>query len=492
MTHTATDTATATASVPADVRALAATLAPATDRDTFAVLDPATDDLVATVADATVADATVAVDRAAAAFPTWSATPPRRRSEVLHRAFELMLEDAERLAGLIALENGKALADARAEVTYAAEFFRWFAEEAVRPDGGYAESPAGGTRTIVTTRPVGVAALVTPWNFPAAMATRKIGPALAAGCTVVLKPAAETPLTALAVADLLVTAGVPDGVVNVVPTTRAADVVGTWLADRRVRKISFTGSTGVGRNLLGQAAERVVSSSLELGGNAPFVVAADADVTAAVAGALIAKFRNGGQACTAANRFYVHADVAAEFTARFGAAVEELGVGGAFEAGTQVGPLVSARAVDGVRRWVDDAVAAGARVSHQGTAPRCGAFFPPTVLVDVPADAEVLQEEVFGPVAPIITWRDDEELLRAVNGTELGLAAYVYSADLRWALQLAERVEAGMVGVNRGVVSDPSAPFGGVNQSGIGREGARDGIRAYTETQYFSVDWSTP
>jgi succinate-semialdehyde dehydrogenase/glutarate-semialdehyde dehydrogenase len=289
-----------------------------------------------------------------------------------------------------------------------------------------------------------------------------------------------------------VTAGVPDGVVNVVPTTRAADVVGTWLADRRVRKISFTGSTGVGRNLLGQAAERVVSSSMELGGNAPFVVAADADVTTAVAGALIAKFRNGGQACTAANRFYVHADVAAEFTARFGAAVEELGVGGAFEAGTQVGPLVSARAVDGVRRWVDDAVAAGARVSHQGTAPQCGAFFPPTVLVDVPADAEVLQEEVFGPVAPIITWRDDEELLRAVNGTELGLAAYVYSADLRWALQLAERVEAGMVGVNRGVVSDPSAPFGGVKQSGIGREGARDGIRAYTETQYFSVDWSTP
>ncbi len=483
---------TAPAGPSSEVLALVTSLTPAPDGEVFAVLDPATGEQVAEVADATADDATAAVDAAAAALPAWAQTPPRRRSEVLHRAFELMLADADRLTGLISLENGKSLADARAEVTYAAEFFRWFSEEAVRPDGGYGESPAGGTRTIVTSRPVGVAALVTPWNFPAAMATRKIGPALAAGCTVVLKPAAETPLTALAIADLLRAAGVPDGVVTVVPTTRAADVVGTWLADPRVRKISFTGSTGVGRTLLAQAAERIVSSSMELGGNAPFVVASDADVEAAVAGAMIAKFRNGGQACTAANRLLVHVDVAAEFISRFGAAVEALTVAGAFEPGTDVGPLVSPRAVDGVRGWVERAVAAGARVSHQAKAPEHGDFFPPTVLVDVPADADVLQDEVFGPVAPIVTWRDESELLRAVNGTELGLAAYIYSADLRWALQLAERVDAGMVGINRGVVSDPSAPFGGVKQSGIGREGAREGIRAFTETQYFSVDWSTP
>ncbi len=376
--------------VPAEVRDLVSSLSTeGTGRDTFLVVDPATGERVAEVPDAAASDAAAAVDAAAAAFPAWAATPPRRRSEVLHRAFELMVTDLDRLAGLIALENGKSLPDARAEVTYAAEFFRWFAEEAVRPDGGYGEAPAGGTRTIVTSRPVGVAALVTPWNFPAAMATRKVGPALAAGCTVVLKPAAETPLTALAVADVLRAAGVPDGVVNVVATTRPGDVVGTWLADRRVRKISFTGSTGVGRTLLAQAAERVVSSSMELGGNAPFVVAADADLEAAVAGAMVAKFRNGGQACTAANRFYVHADVAEEFTSRFGAAVEALTVGHAFTPGTEIGPLVSDRAVDGVRGWVERALAAGARVSHQAPTPvgpssPSGAFFPPTVLVDLP------------------------------------------------------------------------------------------------------------
>ena len=490
-----TVTETRTDTVPADVRALAASYdvsdAPG---GTFTVLDPATGERVAELADGTVDDATAAVDAAADAFPSWSATPPRRRSDVLRRAYELMLDDADRLAGLIARENGKSLADARAEVGYAAEFFRWFAEEAVRPDGSYGESPAGGTRTIVTSKPVGVAALVTPWNFPAAMATRKIGPALAAGCTVVLKPAAETPLTALAVANVLRAAGAPNGVVNVVPTTRAADVVRAWLSDPRVRKVSFTGSTGVGRTLLAQAAERVVSSSMELGGNAPFVVAADADVDAAVTGAMVAKFRNGGQACTAANRFFVHEDVAPEFVSRFGAAVEALKVGHAFTPGTEIGPLVSERAVAGVRSWVDRALAAGARISHQAVAPTDldGAFFAPTVLVDVPANADVLDEEIFGPVAPIVTWRDEDEMLAAVNGTELGLAAYVYSRDLGWALRLAERIDAGMVGVNRGVVSDPAAPFGGVKQSGIGREGAREGIRAFTETQYFSVDWSAP
>jgi succinate-semialdehyde dehydrogenase/glutarate-semialdehyde dehydrogenase len=454
------------------------------------VVDPATGAQVAHVSDGGPADATAAVDAAAAAFPAWAATPPRQRSEVLRRGHELMLDEADSLAALISWENGKSLADARAEVGYAAEFFRWFAEEAVRPDGSYGEAPAGGTRTIVTSRPVGVAALVTPWNFPAAMATRKIGPALAAGCTVVLKPAAETPLTALAVADVLTRAGAAAGTINVVPTSRPGDVVGTWLRDRRVRKVSFTGSTGVGRMLLAQAAERVVNSSMELGGNAPFVVAADADLDAAVAGAMVAKFRNGGQACTAANRFYVHREVVDPFLARFGAAVESLVVGSAFAEGTSIGPLISERAVEIISRLVDDAVAAGARVTHRGRVPDGpGNFVAPTVLADVPPTAPILGEEIFGPVAPVVAWSDEADLLDQVNGTELGLAAYVYSGDLGWALRFAERVEAGMVGVNRGVVSDPAAPFGGVRQSGIGREGARDGIREYCETQYFSVDW---
>jgi succinate-semialdehyde dehydrogenase/glutarate-semialdehyde dehydrogenase len=456
---------------------------------TFTVVDPATGDHLTDVADGTPAHATAAVDAAAAAFPAWAATPPRQRSEVLHRAFELMRADTERLAGLIAAENGKSLADARAEVGYAAEFFRWFAEEAVRAEGHFGGSPAGGTRTLVTARAVGVAALVTPWNFPAAMATRKIGPALAAGCTVVLKPAAETPLTALAVADLLAQAGVPAGVVNVVPTTDAAGVVTAWLEDPRVRKVSFTGSTGVGRHLLRQAADRIVNSSMELGGNAPFVVTEDADVAAAVAGAMIAKFRNGGQACTAANRFFVHEDVAAEFTARFGAAIEALQVGPAVT-GADIGPLVSAKARDGVAALVEDALARGAKVAHQAQAPSEGYFYPPTLLVDVPADARVVREEIFGPVAPLVTWRDEEELLALVNDSELGLAAYVYAGELGRALRLAERVEAGMVGVNRGVVSDPAAPFGGLKQSGLGREGAHEGMKAFQETQYFSVDWS--
>ena len=457
----------------------------------FDVLDPATGTLLARVADGGSAEATAAVDAAAAAFPSWAATPPRQRSELLRRTFELMIAESESLAALISAENGKSLPDARSEVAYAAEFFRWFAEEAVRPDGGYAESPAGGTRTIVTSRPVGVAALVTPWNVPAAMATRKIGPALAAGCTVVLKPAAETPLTALAIVRIMDRAGVPAGVVNVVPTTDPGTVVGTWLADSRVRKVSFTGSTGVGRHLLAQAADRVVNSSMELGGNAPFVVAADADLDAAVQGALIAKFRNGGQACTAANRFFVHASVVSEFVARFGSVVESLRVGSAFEEGTSIGPLINAKAVASVTALVSDAVARGARISHQAPAPdRGGFFYPPTLLVDVPADAEIVQQEVFGPVAPVVTWTDEADLLAQLNSSELGLAAYVFSGDLKWALQLAERIDAGMVGVNRGIVSDPAAPFGGVKQSGIGREGAREGVRAFTETQYFSVDWS--
>ncbi|MBF5081345.1 NAD-dependent succinate-semialdehyde dehydrogenase [Quadrisphaera sp. INWT6] len=462
----------------------------------FPVDDPATLEVLAHVADGTAADATAAVDAAAAAFDGWRRTPPREPAEVLRRAFELLVRDADALAALVSAENGKSLADARGEVLYSAEFFRWYAEEAVRPHGDFGPSPAGGTRTVVTHRPVGVAALVTPWNFPAAMAARKIAPALAAGCTVVLKPAAQTPLTAIAVVRLLAEAGVPEGVVNLVPTTDPGEVVGTWLADARVRKLSFTGSTGVGRTLLRQAADRVVTTSMELGGNAPFVVLPGADVEAAVAGAMTAKFRGGGQACTAANRFYVHDGLAQEFTARFAAAVESLTVGPA-SSGAQVGPLISARERAGVEALVDGALAQGARVAARAVVPEGlrGHFVAPVLLVDVPADADVLTEEVFGPVAPVVVFDDSwgagsgwDGLLARVNGTEMGLAAYVYG-ELGEALRFSEEVEAGMVGVNRGLVSDPSAPFGGVKQSGIGREGARAGVEEYLETQYLSVAW---
>ena len=455
---------------------------------TFAVDDPATGAILAELPDAGPAEATAAVDAAAAALPGWAATSPRERAEVLRRTYDAMIAASDELTALIASENGKSQADARAEVAYAAEFFRWYSEEAVRGDGDYGLAPSGAARTLVTSRPVGVAALVTPWNFPAAMATRKIAPALAAGCTVVLKPAAETPLTAIAVARLLGEAGLPEGVVSVVPTTRAADVVGTWLADPRVRKVSFTGSTGVGKVLLHQAADRVLNASMELGGNAPFVVTADADVEAAVAGAMIAKFRNGGQACTAANRFYVHADVADAFVRRFGEEVAALTVGPSSDEKSQIGPMITAAAAAKITGLVTAARAEGATVAAQAGAPEGATFVAPTVLTGVAPDAAILTEEIFGPVAPVVTWTDTEELLGWVNGSEYGLAAYVYAGRLQDALRLAERIDAGMVGVNRGVVSDPSAPFGGVKQSGLGREGARDGIREFQETQFYSVD----
>ncbi len=464
----------------------------AADGRRFEVVDPATTQPIASVADGGLVEAAAAVDAAASALSTWSAASPRERSDILMRAFRGMRDDADRLAELIVSENGKALADAKAEVSYAAEFFRWFAEECVRGGGAFHESPGGGTRTIVTTRPVGVAALVTPWNFPAAMVTRKVAPALAAGCTVVLKPAAETPLTALTIAAILRESGVPDGVVNVVPTTNAPGVVEHWLSRPEVRALSFTGSTPVGRTLLEQAAKRVVNPSMELGGNAPFIVADDADIDAAVAGALVAKFRNGGQACTAANRFFVHDAVVEEFSAAFGAALAGLSVGHGLDPGTDVGPLVTETAAAGVRRLVEEAVAEGARVTHQASLPADlqGYFFPPTLLRDVSASSAVMRQEIFGPVAAITGWADDEELVRQVNDTEFGLAAYVYSRDLKRALRLAESLEAGMVGVNRGSVSDPAAPFGGFKQSGLGREGARMGLEEFQEVQYFSVDWS--
>ncbi|MFC9552108.1 NAD-dependent succinate-semialdehyde dehydrogenase [Rhodococcus sp. NPDC056960] len=455
----------------------------------FDVLDPADGNVVATIADGDEADGTAAVDAAAEALPGWAATAPRERSELLRRTYELMLRDREELAALISGENGKALADARAEVTYAAEFFRWFAEEGVRTAGGFGVAPAGGTRTVVTHKPVGVAALVTPWNFPAAMATRKLAPALAAGCTTVVKPASETPLTTLAVVRLMVEAGLPAGVVNVVTTKRSGPLVSTWLSDPRVRKISFTGSTEVGRTLLRQASDRVLNASMELGGNAPFVVTDDADLDLAVEAAMVAKFRGAGQACTAANRFYVHAAVADEFAERFGTAVEKLSVGPAAQ-GHDIGPLISARAVEEVGSLVERAVTGGARVSHRAATPDdAGFYYAPTVLVDVAPDADVVTQEIFGPVAPIVTWTDEEEMLRLVNDTEMGLAAYVISGELGRALRISERIDAGMVGINRGLVSDPSAPFGGMKQSGLGREGARAGLEEFLETQYFSIQW---
>lgn len=457
---------------------------------TFEVHDPATLRVIAEVADATTTDAQSAVDAAHRAFPDWAAMAPRQRSEILRRAYDLMIAGTDHLVALICAENGKPQSDARAEVVYAAEFFRWFSEEAVRTDGGYGISPAGGTRTLVTHKPVGVAALVTPWNFPAAMATRKLAPALAAGCTVVLKPAAETPLTALAIARMLSDAGVPDGVVNVVPTTDAAAVVSRWLGDERVRKVSFTGSTGIGRVLLKQAADRIVNASMELGGNAPFVVTADADIAAAVQGAMVAKFRGGGQACTAANRFYVHAAVVDEFVAGFGAEVAALRVGPASEQGSQVGPLVNARAAERVSAAITAAVADGAVIAATAQAPSGGWYVPPTLLTGVAPDAAILAEEIFGPVAPVVVWDNEDDLLRWVNDTEYGLAAYVYAGRLQDALRLGESLDAGMVGINRGVVSDPSAPFGGMKQSGLGREGAREGLHEFQETQYFSVDFS--
>ena len=454
---------------------------------TFEVYDPASGLTIAEVADGTVADARSAVDAAHRAFGDWARTSPRQRSEILRRVFDLMVADTERLAALICAENGKSQADARAEVGYAAEFFRWFSEEAVRTDGAYGVSPAGGTRTMVTHKPVGVAALVTPWNFPAAMATRKIAPALAAGCTVVLKPAAETPLTALAIAGILSAAGVPDGVVNMVPTTDAAAVVENWLSDDRVRKVSFTGSTGVGRVLLKQAADRIVNASMELGGNAPFVVTADADVEAAIAGAMVAKFRGGGQACTAANRFYVHASVVDEFVAGLSAEVAALRVGPASDPASQIGPLVSERAAQRVAAAIDAAVSDGAVIAAQADVPAAGWFVAPTLLTGVAPDAAILADEIFGPVAPVVAWEDEDDLLRWVNDTEYGLAAYVYAGRLQDAVRLAESFDAGMVGINRGIVSDPSTPFGGMKQSGLGREGAREGLHEFQETQYFSV-----
>ncbi len=463
---------------------------PASDGASLQVVDPGTEEPIASVADASVEDGLAAVEAAHAAGPAWAATPPRVRGEILRRAFDLMIEHKESLARLITLEGGKALSEALGEVVYAAEFLRWFAEEAVRIHGEISIAPSGANRIIVLRQPIGVAVFVTPWNFPAAMATRKIGPALAAGCTVVLKPAKETPLTALAMAALFEQAGVPAGVINVVPTRRASKVVGAMLNDPRVRKLSFTGSTEIGRVLLAQAAEKVVKCSMELGGNAPFIVFADADMDVAVASAMIAKMRNGGESCTAANRFYVEKSVAADFASRFAKAMGAMKMGHGLEAGVQLGPLVNADTRDKVAELVGQARDQGAKLLCGGNAPqRRGYFYEPTVLAGVAHDAHILGNEIFGPVAPIATFEGEDEAVKLANATEFGLVSYVHTSNLARGLRVAERIESGMVGINRGVVSDPAAPFGGWKQSGIGREGAHDGLLEYLESKYIAASW---
>jgi succinate-semialdehyde dehydrogenase / glutarate-semialdehyde dehydrogenase len=461
----------------------------ASDGGRFDVLDPATGQVIASVANGTVEDAMACVDAADKAAASWAATSPRERAEILRKAWELMTERADEIAHLISLENGKALPDARGETAYAAEFFRWYAEEAVRASGTVMTAPSGANRILVLQQPVGIAVLVTPWNFPAAMATRKIGPALAAGCPVILKPASDTPLTALLMAKILADAGVPEGVVSVLPARRSGDVVSAMVHDPRVRKLSFTGSTEVGRVLLKEAADQVVNCSMELGGNAPFLVFEDADLDAAIEGAMIAKMRNAGEACTAANRFYVHADVAQEFSSRLADRMKAMTVGPGTHDDTQVGPLVNEESAAKVDELVKGAVSAGARVVIGGERPdREGFYYSPTVLLDVPRGADILGEEIFGPVAPVMTFTDEDDAIAMANDTEYGLVSYVYTRDLARGLRVSERLDAGMVGLNRGVVSDPAAPFGGVKQSGIGREGGRHGLREFLEPKYFSFD----
>ncbi|EYR63792.1 succinate-semialdehyde dehydrogenase [Actinotalea ferrariae CF5-4] len=461
----------------------------AEDGGRFDVIDPATERTIAQVANGTVADALACVDAADAAAPGWAATPPRQRGEVLRRAFELMIEREDALAELMVRENGKARRDALGEVRYAAEFFRWFSEEAVRLTGEVRTAPSGANQIMVIRQPIGIAMLITPWNFPAAMATRKIGPALAAGCTVILKPASETPLSALAVAAILAEAGVPDGVVNVLPSRRSGAVASAVLTDPRVRKLSFTGSTEVGRDLLRLAADQVLACSMELGGNAPLLVMDDADLDVAVEGAMLAKMRNGGEACTAANRMYVHRSVAEEFTRRLAEQMGALTLGPGLD-DVAVGPLVNQPSLDKVAELVQDAVAQGARVVTGGSRPeREGYFYAPTVLADVAPDARILSEEIFGPVAPVVVFDTDEEAVELANRTEYGLVSYVFTRDLARGLRISEALESGMVGLNRGVVSDPAAPFGGVKQSGLGREGGHEGMLEYTESKYVAVQW---
>ena len=457
----------------------------------FPVVNPATDEALCEVPDCAVEDGLAAVEAAYNAGEAWAATPPRVRAEVLRKSYELMIERREEIALLITQEMGKALADSRAEVNYAAEFFRWFSEEAVRIGGEVRRAPAGDKWIITNKIPVGVCFFITPWNFPAAMATRKIGPAVAAGCTVVVKPAAETPLTTLYIAKLMEEAGLPAGVVNVLTTHSSSIVSAAIMEDPRVQKISFTGSTFVGKKLLQQAANRVLRTSMELGGNDPFIVCEDADLAAAVDGAMLAKMRNGGQACTAANRFYVHDTIYDAFAAAMSARMSALVVGPGYDDGVQVGPVVSHKQRDEVAGLVAGALLSGAKrvVGDPEAMPARGSFYPPTVLTEVPADSEIARTEIFGPVAPLIRVSSDEEALRLANDSEVGLIGYIYTRDLAKGLRMSAKLQTGMVGLNRGLVSDPAAPFGGVKESGLGREGGFEGINEFLETQYVATDW---
>lgn len=476
-------------SVPTDLY-INGQFVPASENGRFGVFNPATEEALASVASAEIADADAALDAAEKAMAEWAARTPRERSEVLRKAWELIQARLEEFAYLITLENGKGKTDAMGEIRYAAEFFRWFAEEAVRADGLITHAPASGARIIVQHKPAGLAVLVTPWNYPAAMGTRKIAPALAAGCGVIIKPAAETPLTMLALMPLLEEAGVPAGLVNVLPTSKPAEVVDHMMHDPRVRVVSFTGSTAVGRKLLKSAADQVLTPAMELGGNAPVIVFEDADMDTAIEGVMLAKMRNLGEACTAANRVYVHKDVADEFTKRLTQTMSALKIGNGADPDVDVGALVNLDTLEKVVGFVNDAVAKGAKVECGGQRlPGKGFFFPPTVLSNVPENADCVHDEIFGPVVAIQTFEDQDDVIRRANDTEYGLVAYVFSENMKRAMQVCERLDYGMVGLNRGLVSDPAAPFGGSKQSGLGREGGHEGMLEFMETQYISATW---
>ncbi|KQU70554.1 NAD-dependent succinate-semialdehyde dehydrogenase [Phycicoccus sp. Root101] len=458
------------------------------DGRTIAVEDPSSGATLAHVADASVADGKAALDAAVAAQGDWASTPPRDRGEILRSAFEKITERAEYFATLMTLEMGKTLAESRGEVTYGAEFFRWFSEEAVRISGRWSTAPNGATRLLTMKKPVGPTLMITPWNFPLAMGTRKIGPAIAAGCTMVVKPASQTPLTMLALAELLRECGLPDGVLNVVTTSRTGDVMEPLIRDSRLRKLTFTGSTNIGRRLVEQSAEQLLRVSMELGGNAPFLVFEDADLDRAVDGAMLAKMRNIGEACTAANRFYVHESVVEEFSAKLATRMGGLTLGKGTKKGVDVGPLIDGKARDGVSELVEHARSQGATVVTGGKAvPGRGYFYEPTVITGVRKDARMMREEIFGPVAPIASFRTEKEAIDLANGTEYGLASYVFTNDLGRVIRVSEALEYGMIGINQGIISNPAAPFGGVKASGFGREGGFEGIEEYLETTYVGI-----
>ncbi len=453
-----------------------------------AIIDPSDGSVIAEVATSSDEQNLAALAAADAASASWAKVAPRVKGEILRKAFEIMIAEADQLAELISRENGKALPDAKGEVLYAAEFFRWFSEEAVRTSGDFRMAPSGDKRILVTHQPIGVSLLITPWNFPAGMATRKIGPAIAAGCTMILKPAGETPLTALAIADILERAGLPKGVLNVILPAQSGPAISKLLHDPRVKNLSFTGSTFVGKILLREAADQVIRCSMELGGNAPFVVLDDANIEEAVKGLMLAKMRNGGAACTAANRIYVARTVGDKFIAEFTKAMSAMKMGVGREAGITLGASVSVKERNKIAELVDAATSRGAKVHTGGKTPDGpGAFYPPTV-IEVPKNDEILANEIFGPVAPIVLFDTDEEALKLANETEYGLISYVYSENLKRAIRFAEGIESGMVGINRGLLSDPAAPFGGVKQSGLGREGGFDGIHEFLQTKYIGVE----